>query len=40
MLMRKIDSLHESLRYSNEFVAFLKELDRQLAGGNQQDSEE
>lgn len=40
MLMRKIDSLHESLRYSNEFVAFLKELDRQLASGNQQDSEE
>ena len=40
MLMRKIDSLHESLRYSKDFVVFLKELDRQLTSGDQQDSEE
>lgn len=40
MLMRSLDTLHPSLRYSNDFVAFLKELDRQLSSGDQPDSEE
>lgn len=39
MLMRSLDMLHPSLRYSNDFVDFLKELDRQLTGGDQPDSE-
>ena len=39
MLMRSLDTLHPSLRYSNDFVDFLKEVDRQLSGGDQPDSE-
>ena len=39
MLMRSLDTLHPSLRYSNDFVDFLKEIDRQLSGGDQPDSE-
>lgn len=35
MLMRSMDLFHPSMRYSKEFAAFLKELDRSLSGGDQ-----
>lgn len=34
MLMRSMDLFHPSMRYSQEFAVFLKELDRSLSGGN------
>ncbi len=34
MLMRSMDLFHPSMRYSKEFAAFLKELDRSLSGGD------
>ena len=39
MLMRSLDLLHPSMRFSKDFAAFLKELDRKLASGDQSDSE-
>jgi len=40
MLMRSLDAIHPSMKYSKDFAVFLKELDRKLAGGNQLDSED
>lgn len=39
MLMRSLDTLHPSLKYSKDFVDFLKELDRQLRSGDQSGGE-
>ncbi len=39
MLMRSLDVLHPSMKFSKDFAVFLKELDRKLAGGDQPDSE-
>lgn len=39
MLMRSMDLFHPSMRYSKEFAAFLKELDRSLSGGDQSGSD-
>jgi len=39
MLMRSIDAIHPSMRYSQDFAAFLKELNRKLASRNQSDSQ-
>lgn len=38
MLMRSLDTLHPSFRYSKDFADFLKELNRQLTSGNQPNS--
>lgn len=40
MLMRSLDVFHESMRFSKEFAAFLKELDRKLSTPDQPNSEE
>lgn len=40
MLMREMDLFHPSMRYSKEFAAFLKELDRSLSGSDQPGGEE
>lgn len=40
MLMRSIDVFHESMRFSKEFAAFLKELDRKLSSPDQSGGEE
>lgn len=40
MLTRSLDAIHPSMKFSKDFAAFLKELDRKLAGGNQSDSED
>lgn len=40
MLMRSLDVLHPSMKFSKDFAVFLKELDRKLARGNQSDSED
>jgi hypothetical protein len=40
MLMRSLDAIHPSMKFSKDFAAFLKELDRKLAGGDQSDSED
>lgn len=39
MLMRSLDMIHPSMKFSKDFALFLKELDRKLAGSNQPDSE-
>lgn len=39
MLIRSLDAIHPSMKYSKDFAAFLKELDRKLAGGDQPDSQ-
>ena len=38
MLMRSLDAIHPSMQFSQDFAAFLKELDRELASGNQSGS--
>ncbi len=40
MLMRSLDVIHPSMKYSKDFAAFLKELDRKLASGDQSDSQD
>jgi hypothetical protein len=40
MLMRSIDVFHESMRFSKEFAAFLKDLDRKLSSPDQPGGEE
>lgn len=40
MLMRSLDVLHPSMKFSKDFAVFLKELDRKLASGDQSDSED
>lgn len=39
MLMRDMDIFHASMRFSKEFAAFLKELNRKLSSSDQPDSE-
>jgi len=39
MLMRKLNMLQDGMRYTKDFAAFLKELDRQISGTNQSGSE-
>lgn len=40
MLIRSLDAIHPSMKFSKDFAAFLKELDRKLASGDQPDSED
>ena len=40
MLMRSIDLFHPGMRFSKEFAAFLKDLDRKLSSADQPGGEE
>lgn len=40
MLIRSLDAIHPSMKFSKDFASFLKELDRKLASGDQSDSED
>ena len=40
MLMRSLDAIHPSMKFSKDFASFLKELDRKLACGDQSNSED